>query len=83
MDRKIYLEMMRECALLDRGIFDICIDVPDDLRVVWKGIEYYPQAYTLEYDKQGKVTHTCRLHDLSANAVVGAPLHEIERKTVS
>jgi hypothetical protein len=54
--------------------------VPDDLRVVWKGIEYYPEAYTLEYRQDGKIAHTCRLHDLTANAVVGAPLNEVTQK---
>lgn len=82
MDRKLYLELMRKCALLERGIFGICLEVPDDLRVVWKGIEYYPEAYTLEYRPDGTTAHTCRLHDLTANAVVGAPLHEVERKAV-
>ena len=80
MDRKLYLELMRECALLERGIFGICVNVPDELRVVWKGIEYYPEAYTLEYRPDGTTAHTCRLHDLTANAVVGAPLHEVEVK---
>ena len=80
MDRKLYLELMRKCAMLDRGIFGICVYVPDDLRVVWKGIEYYPEAYTLEYRQDGTVAHTCRLHDLTANAVVGAPLNEVTQK---
>lgn len=30
MDRKVYLEMMRKCAMLDRGIFGICVYVPDE-----------------------------------------------------
>lgn len=80
LDRKIYLELMRRCAILPRGIFGICENVPDEFRVVWKGVEYYPQAYTLEYSESGAIVHTCRLHDLKANAVVGAPLHEVEEK---
>ena len=80
MDRKLYLEMMRRCAVMPRGIHDIVKDVPDDLRVVWRGIEYYPQAYTLEDRQDGSIAHTCRLHDLEANAVVGAPLHEVKAK---
>lgn len=80
MERKIYLEMMRQCSVLERGVFGICKDVPPELRVVWKGIEYYPEAYTLEYRADGSISHTCRLHDLTANAVVGAPLHEVEAK---
>lgn len=80
MERKIYLEMMRQCAVLERGVFGICKDVPDELRVVWKGIEYYPEAYTLEYRADGSISHTCRLHDLTANAVVGAPLNEVKNK---
>lgn len=80
MDRKLYLELMRRCAVLPRGIYGICLDVPDELRVVWKGIEYYPEAYTLEFRPDGTIAHTCRLHDLEANAVVGAPLHEVTQK---
>ena len=82
MERKKYLEMMRGAAMLPRGFFGIPQDVPDELRVVWRGVEYYPQAYTLEYQQDGSLLHTCRLHDLKANAVVGAPLHEVTEKAV-
>lgn len=80
MDRKVYLDLMRQCAPLKSGVFGIKENVPDELRVVWRGIEYYPQAYTLEYRDDCSLAHTCRLHDLKANAVVGAPLHEVQPK---
>lgn len=80
MERKAYIEMMRRCAVLPRGLFGTAREVPDELRVVWRGIEYYPQAYTLEYSQDGTLMHTCRLHDLTANAVVGAPLQDVQAK---
>lgn len=80
MERKAYIEMMRRCAVLPRGLFGTVREVPDELRVVWRGIEYYPEAYTLEYSQDGTLLHWCRLHDLTANAVVGAPLHEVIAK---
>lgn len=83
MERKAYIEMMRKCAMLPRGLFGVCQDVPDEMRVVWRGIEYYPEAYTLEYRQDGTLAHTCRLHDLTANAVVGAPLQEVQAKEVA
>ena len=82
MERKAYIELMRRCAALPRGMFGTARYVPDELRVVWRGIEYYPQAYTLEYAADGTLIHTCRLHDLTANAVVGAPLQEVQAKEV-
>lgn len=83
MERKAYIEMMRRCAVLPRGLFGTVKDVPDELRVIWRGIEYYPEAYTLEYAADGTLLHWCRLHDLTANAVVGAPLHEVQEKEVA
>lgn len=83
MERKAYIEMMRRCAMLPRGLFGTVQNVPDELRVVWRGIEYYPEAYMLECRQDGTFAHTCRLHDLTANAVVDAPLQEVQAKEVA
>ena len=80
MERKAYLEMCREVSTLDGGIERVKLNVPDRLRVVYAGIEYYPVAYELGFRDDGSVRHTAIMHDLKANAVVYAELAKVERK---
>lgn len=80
-DRKLYLTMCRDCAILrEEATHGIKKNVPDELRVVWKGGEYYPQQYVLGFNDDGTVSHVAVLHSLSANSVVYVPLSEISRK---
>lgn len=78
MKRSEYLRRCQMCATLKGGVFDIKKNVPDDLKVVFDGIAYYPVSYTLGFGKDGAVVHKATLHDLTANAVVGAPLAKVE-----
>ena len=81
MDRSKYLNMARECAMIrDRGLFGIRQNVPDRLRVVFKGIEYYPQSYELAFFDDGTVNHIAVIHDLKANATAHVPLKEVKEK---
>lgn len=81
MNRNDYLNMCRQCAMIKtRGQLGIILNVPDCLRVIYRGIEYYPQSYDLSFDAKGDTIHTAILHDLKANAVVTAPLSWINRK---
>ena len=80
-DRAEYLRMCRECAMIKtRGLFGIRQKVPDRLRVLWKGIEYYPQAYELGFNDDGSVRHIAIIHDLKANSICHVPLGEITEK---
>lgn len=81
MDRTKYLNICRECAMLkERGCFDIRLNVPDRLRVTWRGVEYYPQSYELAFFDDGKVNHIAVLHDLRANSIQRVPLGEVREK---
>jgi len=66
--------------LQKRGHYDVRLDVPDRLRVVYKGIEYYPQSYELAFFDDGTVNHLAIIHDLKANSVCRVSLKNIEAK---
>ena len=77
MDRKLYLELCQKVSVLKNGICGIKENVPDELKVIYNGIAYYPVSYELSFDN-GKPTHTAILHDLKANCVVRANFQEID-----
>jgi hypothetical protein len=52
--------------------------VPVELLVVYNGITYYPEKYTLSFDK-GQPIHTAILHDLYANAITEANLERVKK----
>lgn len=80
-DRKEYLNMARDCAMLkSEGMYHIKKNVPDKLRVIWKEEEYYPQSYLLGFNNDGTVSHVAVIHSLTANSVCYVPLKELERK---
>jgi len=80
-ERSRYLSMCRECAMIrKRGTFDVPEHVPARLRVVYRGIEYYPQGYELTFCSDGKVNHIAVLHDLRANSIQRVPLGEVREK---
>jgi len=66
--------------VLPQGMFGIRQNVPDNRKVVFDGITYYPQGYLLEFDEQGLVIHTAILHDLTKNAIVYCPLHKVGKR---
>ena len=80
MERKRYLEMCREVATLDSGIERIKLEVPDHLRVVYDGKEFYPVKYELEFQKDGTVIHTAVIHELGTNAWHYVPLDKVDTK---
>lgn len=80
-DRKEYLNMARDCAMLkSEGMYHVKKNVPDELRVIWKWGEYYPQQYVLGFNNDGTVNHVAVIHSLTANSVWYVPLSEISRK---
>lgn len=74
-DRTKYLQMCRDCAMLS-----VKNNVPDNLLVMYGGIEYYPVSYTLAFENTGATRHIATIHDLKANCVHGVLLKDIETK---
>ena len=76
MDRKLYLELCQKVSVLKSGVFGIKENVPDDLKVICKGIIYYPVSYELSFD-EGRPKHTAILHDLQANSITKCDLERV------
>ena len=77
-DRKLYLELCQKVSMLKSGICTIKENVPDDLKVIYNGIAYYPVAYQLSFDK-GQTKHSALLHDLNANSITQANLERVQK----
>lgn len=78
MERKQFLEMCQRCATLPSGTLGVKDNVPDDLKVVYKDIVYYPIYYILSFDEKGTPRHIGVLHDLNANSIVSGDLENIK-----
>ena len=78
MDRKDFIELCRECAILEKGVCGIPYQVPQNLIVKCQGIPYYPVGYYLDYDDDGVPRHTAYLHDLDANSITKCKLNDVE-----
>ena len=78
MQRDVYLKLCQKVSVLPSGVFGIKQNVPDDLKVIHNGIEYYPISYKLSFDN-GRPTHTAIIHDLRANSIVDADLEAITK----
>lgn len=76
MQRNLYLQLCQRVSILKSGICGIKENVPDDLKVIFNGIVYYPVAYELSFDK-GKTVHKAILHDLKANSITYADLERV------
>lgn len=78
MQRTEYLELCQKVSVLPDRICGIKDKVPVELLVVYNEITYYPEKYTLSFNK-GQPTHTAILHDLYANAITEAKLERVKR----
>lgn len=78
MNRDEYLKMCQKVSVLSERICGIKDKVPIDLLVVYNDITYYPEKYTLSFDK-GQPIHTAILHDLYANAITQAKLERVRK----
>lgn len=78
MQRTEYLELCQKMSALKNGIFGIKENVPDELKVIYNGIAYYPVSYELSFDNE-KPTHTTILHDLKANSITNADLGKVTK----
>lgn len=78
MDRTEFLQICQKVSVLKNGICGIKENVPNELKVIHNGIEYYPTAYELSFDK-GQPVHTAILHDLKANSITHADLKGVAK----
>jgi hypothetical protein len=78
MERTEYLELCQKVSVLPDRICGIKDKVPVELLVVYNDITYYPEKYTLSFNK-GQPIHTAILHDLYANAITEAKLERVKR----
>lgn len=82
MERNTYLQKILQCAKLEEtGLPGMKKNVPEQLLVVYKGIDYYPFGYSMYANPDGTWRHAAVLHDITANAVVSAPLNEVKDKS--
>lgn len=80
-DRTRYLQMCRACAIIrERDSFGLIAHVPDELRVVYQGTEYYPISYMLSFAPDGTTRHSATVHDLKGNSTVTVRLDELREK---
>lgn len=81
MDRAKFLNLCRECAMIkQRGVHNIPLFVPDHLKVIFSGAEYYPVGYELQFLPDGTACHIGVIHDLKANSVCHVPLKDVREK---
>ena len=69
--------MCQKVAVLPSGVLGIKQNVPNDLKVVYDGIVYYPLSLDISFDKDGKVINTAILHSLTANSVIERNLKDV------
>ena len=79
MDRTVFLQMCQKVSVLKNGICGIKENVPDELKVIYNGIVYYPVAYELSFDDKGNIRHTAILHDLKANSIMNVDLGKVTK----
>lgn len=78
MERAEYLQMCQKCSVLKSEHCGTKENVPDDLKVIYDGIIYYPVAYELSFEN-GETQHTAVLHDLKSNSVTHAELSKVDK----
>lgn len=78
-ERTLFLQMCQKCSVLPSGICGIKENVPDDLKVIFNGITYYPYGYKLWFDGKGNPVHTAVLKDLIAKSIIECNLERVEK----
>ena len=78
MNRGEFLNRCQACAVLPEKKQNIKINVPDEIKVVAKGIVCYPVSYELSFDKNGKPKHTAILHDLHSKTIYREDLGRVK-----
>lgn len=64
---------------------DLCVQAAvkkDKPKVLYDGIEYYPEGYEMRFDKSGKAIHTAILRDTAKkNCLMYCALKKVEERT--
>lgn len=78
MDRIQFLEICQKVSVLKDGICNIKQNVPDEFKVVYNDIVYYPVAYELSFEN-GQPSHKSILHALNTNSIIYAKLERVQK----
>ena len=73
-DRNKFIIMCQKASVIRKGE-----PVPEELKVIYKGIEWKPHYYVMKFS-QGEVINVACLKDINANCYDYALLSEIETK---
>ena len=79
MQRDIFLQMCQKVSMLKNGVCGLKENGPDDLKVIFNGITYYPYGYKLWFDGKGNPVHTAVLKDLIAKSIIECNLERVEK----
>jgi hypothetical protein len=75
--RDIFLQMCQKVSVLKDGICRVKQNVPDEFKVVYNDIVYYPVAYELSFEN-GNAVHKAILHDLNTNCIIYTKLDRVD-----
>lgn len=77
MDKTKFLKMCQKVAVLPDGAMHIKKNVPNNLKVVYKGLLYYPIERVVGFDQNGNPVIKARLHSLVDNSVMECLLDNV------
>ena len=69
--------MCQKVSVFPSGVQNLKQNVPDELKVVYEDIAYYPVSLDISFDKDGNVINTAILHSLTANSVIERNLKDV------
>lgn len=78
MNRTEFLEICQKVSVLKDGICRVKQNVPDEFKVVYNDIVYYPVAYELCFEN-GQAIHKAILHDLKSSSITYAKLDRVDK----
>lgn len=76
-ERKTYLEMCQKVSVRPSGVLGIKKYIPDDLKVVYGDVSYYPVSLNISFDKFGKAVNTAIIHSMKANSTLSVNLKDV------
>jgi hypothetical protein len=80
MERNDFLKMCQKVSMLPDGVMHTKKNVPKELRVIYDGIEYYPEYLEIKF-KEGVTQNIAVIHELQANCRMCVPLDLVEKLT--
>ena len=77
MERNDFLKMCHRVSVLPDGIMHTKKNVPEELKVIFEGHEYYPEYLEIKFDN-GQVRNIAVMHELRANCRMCVPLEDVK-----